>query len=75
VLMLLKMAAGRQGRTEAGVCFFATVLKTSTAKGRAGDGRNRRVFGGRGRGGTRDGAQGLETSVNLWGKLACLHTG
>jgi hypothetical protein len=50
VLMLLKMAAGRQGRTEAGVCFFATVLKTSTAKGRVCDGRNREVLRTRKRG-------------------------
>ena len=69
-----KDGSGRQGRTEAGVCFFATVLKKSTAKGRVGGGRNRRVFGTRERG-TRDGAQGLETSVNLWGKLACWLSG
>lgn len=40
-----KDGSGRQGRTEAGVCFFATVLKKSTAKGRVEGGRNRRVFG------------------------------
>jgi hypothetical protein len=70
VLMLLKMAAGRQGRTEAGVCFFATVLKTSTAKGRAGDGRNRRVWRTRKRG-NKGRRSGTGNKCQFMGK-ACL---
>jgi hypothetical protein len=44
-------------------------LKDESATGVIGEFWRRRERG------TRDGVQGLETSVNLWGKLACLHTG
>jgi hypothetical protein len=65
-----KDGSGRQGRTEAGGCFFATVLKKSTAKEVAGDGRNRGVWTTRERG-TRDGRSGTGNKCQFMGK-ACL---